>query len=226
MPAPIIPHGDPEDGHMLWGDSDDGNSSVPETENHTAEPFVEEESCHLPTSQDKDAGKGNVICLSDAMLPSEGSALHATGSCRPCNFITRSKRCERGSRCCFCHDTVHIQRTVRPSRTKREQYRRLVQRLFDEVETNPKAFDRETRTFSPSLIDMIPNAFAMNQQLMKKLSRRLEVHALNCTGEPTYPVPSNISAEATWQSLYEGVDRNQVGVMYAAGPWKFQMLSF
>ncbi|CAK0910586.1 unnamed protein product [Prorocentrum cordatum] len=37
-----------------------------------------------------------------AALPSEGSALHAQGRCKPCAFVDTTG-CENGSRCKFCH---------------------------------------------------------------------------------------------------------------------------
>lgn len=36
-------------------------------------------------------------------LPSLGSALHALGRCRPCDFMYRNDNCREGAACSFCH---------------------------------------------------------------------------------------------------------------------------
>mmetsp|Transcript_51162 Transcript_51162/g.121595 ORF Transcript_51162/g.121595 Transcript_51162/m.121595 type:complete len:386 (-) Transcript_51162:186-1343(-) len=41
--------------------------------------------------------------LGSAALPSEGSALHYTGDCRPCAWVWKASGCKNGSACRHCH---------------------------------------------------------------------------------------------------------------------------
>merc|ERR1712066_615652 len=36
-------------------------------------------------------------------LPNVGSALHGTGSCRPCAWFHKSTSCQKNKECSFCH---------------------------------------------------------------------------------------------------------------------------
>jgi len=62
-------------------------------------------------------------------LPSRGAALHAMGTCTPCHFFSTSRGCNWGGNCGFCHRSHLKVPRVRPSKTKRERARRLVQSL-------------------------------------------------------------------------------------------------
>eukprot|EP00929_Paragymnodinium_shiwhaense_P094035 TRINITY_DN543_c0_g1_i1.p1 TRINITY_DN543_c0_g1~~TRINITY_DN543_c0_g1_i1.p1 ORF type:complete len:284 (+),score=61.39 TRINITY_DN543_c0_g1_i1:95-946(+) len=54
---------------------------------------VPEETVSPPSADEADA----------ADLPSVGSRMHSTGSCRPCGFFWKARGCSNGSECEFCH---------------------------------------------------------------------------------------------------------------------------
>eukprot|EP00747_Dinoflagellata_sp_TGD_P150841 gnl/TRDRNA2_/TRDRNA2_177154_c0_seq1.p1 gnl/TRDRNA2_/TRDRNA2_177154_c0~~gnl/TRDRNA2_/TRDRNA2_177154_c0_seq1.p1 ORF type:complete len:608 (-),score=138.57 gnl/TRDRNA2_/TRDRNA2_177154_c0_seq1:338-2053(-) len=54
-----------------------------------------------PLAQSEDPASP-AMCESADPLPSIGSAQHASGECRRCNFFAKG-RCKNGKECCFCH---------------------------------------------------------------------------------------------------------------------------
>eukprot|EP00930_Biecheleria_cincta_P057280 TRINITY_DN4324_c0_g1_i2.p1 TRINITY_DN4324_c0_g1~~TRINITY_DN4324_c0_g1_i2.p1 ORF type:complete len:352 (-),score=22.92 TRINITY_DN4324_c0_g1_i2:312-1367(-) len=59
-------------------------------------------------------------------LPSVGSALHASGSCKACLFMISPSGCQQGALCDFCH--FKHARSMRPSRRKRDRFKRILER--------------------------------------------------------------------------------------------------
>jgi hypothetical protein len=45
----------------------------------------------------------NAVVSSDGTLPSVGSAMHGSGSCRPCAWFYKAQGCSNGSECRHCH---------------------------------------------------------------------------------------------------------------------------
>jgi len=77
-----------------------------------------------------DSGDDGTVCqvlkldltttlLDEALLPSIGSAQHATGECKRCNFFPKG-RCQNGKNCTFCH-FPHDKR--KPSRQEKRERR-------------------------------------------------------------------------------------------------------
>lgn len=66
-------------------------------------------------------------------LPSIGSAAHFTDSCRPCLFAHTRIGCREGENCTRCHFTHCGQRRARPSKGKRDRYRKLIERSIEEM---------------------------------------------------------------------------------------------
>lgn len=60
-------------------------------------------------------------------LPSVGSALHNVGGCKPCLLIVAKSGCAQGADCDFCHFR-HVRKSMRPSKGKRERFKRLLER--------------------------------------------------------------------------------------------------
>jgi len=65
----------------------------------------------------------------DTSLPSEGSKLHATGNCKPCNFFAKGT-CASGPACGFCHLTHEKRRATRQE--KRDRHDRWLQKQATE----------------------------------------------------------------------------------------------
>ena len=61
-------------------------------------------------------------------LPSAGSTLHQADSCRPCLLLRTNIGCQKGELCDYCHFEHTRRQKMRPSKTKRDRFKRLVQR--------------------------------------------------------------------------------------------------
>lgn len=61
-------------------------------------------------------------------LPSVGSAQHADLTCRPCLFVHTSVGCQKAEACLFCHFRHKRKNKTRPCKSKRERYRKLIER--------------------------------------------------------------------------------------------------
>mmetsp|Transcript_39955 Transcript_39955/g.105291 ORF Transcript_39955/g.105291 Transcript_39955/m.105291 type:complete len:241 (-) Transcript_39955:4-726(-) len=68
------------------------------------------------------------------ILPSAGSARHATGDCRPCAFMDKEIGCRGGLNCNYCHFEHGGRARVRPCKGKRERYRKCLQRFQAEID--------------------------------------------------------------------------------------------
>ena len=67
-------------------------------------------------------GRKNITCVGDEdnVLPSIGSASHASGNCRPCAFVRHTKGCQNGAECQFCH-LCNFDMTVEKRRRRKER---------------------------------------------------------------------------------------------------------
>mmetsp|Transcript_132309 Transcript_132309/g.368827 ORF Transcript_132309/g.368827 Transcript_132309/m.368827 type:complete len:347 (+) Transcript_132309:82-1122(+) len=194
-------------------------------------PDMNHQAALLADEECLDAGSGRWAHPEDtAALPSTGSAWHATGECRPCHHIVRSKRCKQGDKCGFCHFPEHVQRQQRPSKQKREQYRKLAQQMLEEVDANPEAYDHEQQALAPFLSQKIPKLFADNKQLMRKLNRRVQRQAWEsaqkCPVGPDPWLPLDASPETWLQPMLEAGKLSQGGRIQQVGTWKVELLSF
>jgi len=75
-----------------------------------------------------------------------GSVLHASGQCRSCAYFVATQPCAQGMRCGFCHLSHNTEAAGaqgdrkegnRPSRTQRDRYNRLVQRMKEDIQLDP-----------------------------------------------------------------------------------------
>jgi len=67
-------------------------------------------------------------------LPSRGSALHAEGSCKRCNFFAKG-RCQNGEECTFCHFPHDKRKATRQEKRERRSSRLLMDSSGDEMES-------------------------------------------------------------------------------------------
>mmetsp|Transcript_103756 Transcript_103756/g.302852 ORF Transcript_103756/g.302852 Transcript_103756/m.302852 type:complete len:181 (-) Transcript_103756:178-720(-) len=88
-----------------------------------------------------EAAEEAALVVSD--LATLGSALHNSGGCKPCDFVSRGQICRNGSQCNFCHFHAGLRRK-RPGRKKREKAARRASRQWatgdsseDEAEAAP-----------------------------------------------------------------------------------------
>jgi hypothetical protein len=99
-------------------------------------------------------------------LPSMGSALHSSFGCKPCKHMPN---CHHGYSCRFCHFPNHGEGfhryRMRPCKSKRDRYKALVERTFDQIDRRPDSFDPEQLDLPPSV--------ASNQEVMSKFMTRV-----------------------------------------------------
>jgi len=106
-------------GRILWADIVDSESEPVSTE---ADASVKERvSSAASTSEDELHIEDNTIALF------QGSALHASGSCKPCIFFKKTVGCRMGFQCAFCHLPHTGCRKMRPSKQRRQRIKRRAQ---------------------------------------------------------------------------------------------------
>lgn len=126
-------------------DSFDETSTVAPSSNASPETVLVD----CADESDEDAA-GEQVC-NDQELPSAGSALHAAGQCRPCNFFGKG-RCGNGKDCVFCH-MPHQKRkpTRQEKRDRKSQWlEREGQKLAEEASQNMTIVLREVFDFLPT----------------------------------------------------------------------------
>jgi hypothetical protein len=166
---------------QLWELADSGASSsspgVAETsESSTSAPGADEMEDH-----DLEFTFGTPQNASE--VPSLGSVGHDVQRCnRPCTNFSRG-RCMLGYECKFCHYDHKSQKPAsnhKPCRSKRVQYRKLVEGLMNSVEVAPE-------DFQPSAVyASLPQFITSNTRLSTKLMKRLENHhQQHCAGAPS-----------------------------------------
>jgi len=126
-------------------EGDDANEQDSKSSRDGSDDFKELEDDNGPESpgssnESGSDGEDGVECdiiVDPDSLPSMGSALHALGECKRCNFFPKG-RCQNGKDCTFCH-FPHDKR--KPSRQeKRERRAAWLEQQGDQV--SPKAKDR------------------------------------------------------------------------------------
>jgi len=84
-------------------------------------------------------------------LPSPGSAAHDLGKCKPCLFLVESIGCISGEGCAFCH-FPHNRRTMpRPSKGKRDRFRKYLEK----IDVKPKATTGQSQQGTSSQPSML-----------------------------------------------------------------------
>jgi len=124
----------------------------------------------------------------DGQTSSMGSTLHQSGNCRPCRHMMISNTCPEGMKCLFCHlkhtmpsqvidaqlaslgetDELEEKRRERqrPCKSKRDQYKKIVNKFEAEILRDPFGFNIES-------VKVPPRIFT-SPELTSKFMRRLE----------------------------------------------------
>lgn len=77
--------------------------------------------------QDNLSGNKKEIAATDSGgMQSMGSALHASGECRPCHYVSTKSGCSKGAECTFCHMAHPKRCRPRPCKSKRQKCKQLV----------------------------------------------------------------------------------------------------
>jgi hypothetical protein len=133
------------------------------------------------TPSAEDSASGSVVevvtkvSLDDlCTLPSLGSSGHAAFKCRPCVF---APTCPRGATCRCCHFPEHgegytSKTKMRPCKGKREQYKSLIRRTFNAIDSNPETFNPEELKM-PWSVHMNPRA---KQKFLARTQKHLQEH--------------------------------------------------
>lgn len=97
-------------------------------------------------------------------LPSQGSALHASGTCKPCLFHSTGK-CANRSSCKFCHYQHEPGRT-RPGKEKRRRAQKLVDYLEANCRTTSELAEFANKIESPYARDILMTKVKRLQDLV------------------------------------------------------------
>jgi len=103
-------------------------------------------------------------------LPSEGSALHAAGLCRPCAFVNSKAGCRNDMNCAFCHAPHQTESKRRPCKAKRDRVRRFIERMENMIEENPTSFNED----DPKLLPSIEHSAVLREKVMTRLRNHSE----------------------------------------------------
>lgn len=82
-----------------------------------------------------------------APAESRGSAGHEDGTCKPCLFISSPFGCVSGAECGFCHFRHNRSDKPRPSKLKRERFKKYQAKIYSRMDT-PALEDASTGTSS------------------------------------------------------------------------------
>jgi len=147
------------------------------------------------SSGDSDSSEeGNEVVVVDLdNLPSMGSAQHATGECKRCNFFPKG-RCQNGKNCQFCH-FPHDKR--KPSRQEKRERRAAW------LDHQPDGEDPSTDEQSP-VAKVGPLLSEMQPEAVQHLSGPL-LMGLHQGGFPVYPEGELFSDETLAYSIFPGL---------------------
>jgi hypothetical protein len=119
-----------------------------------------------------------------------GSIGHDRGECsQPCAFTHRHRGCAKGARCEFCHFSMHTVVRLQPCKSRRLRFIKQKQRLLEELERDPDAFDLSNYELPPSISGC--------ERTYRKLKLTLENH------RDTIRVLREV---ATWEQAVRGQD--------------------
>jgi len=106
-------------------------------------------------------------------------ARHEEGSCKPCIHAAKGTpdACPYQDACKFCHfEHTYLWKAKRPSKARRDRYRKQSARIVAQAVTNPEGFDVESME--------LPTYIAKNRWLTAKLKKRIN-HFVEETARPT-----------------------------------------
>mmetsp|Transcript_117804 Transcript_117804/g.333975 ORF Transcript_117804/g.333975 Transcript_117804/m.333975 type:complete len:254 (-) Transcript_117804:194-955(-) len=152
------------------GDVSDGDSSDGSDIERERQQQIEEQRAHMESLQnvDVEALKRSIPLDGDGQLTSIGSVGHAAGTCKVCLFAHSKAGCTNGMYCSFCHfyhKRPKRKNKLRPSKGKRDRYRKLVHHLTGQIKSQPETFDMNTVELPPSI--------AANESMRAKLFAKL-----------------------------------------------------
>jgi len=156
-----------------------------------------DESLQPPGSSDdgSDVSEGDDVVVDMDNLPSMGSAQHAAGECKRCNFFPKG-RCQNGKNCQFCH-YPHDKR--KPSRQEKRE-RRAAWLDGHEGQDSPSTDEQSPMAkVGPLLSEMRPEVV---QQLANPF---LFKHGLYPGGFPVYPEEELYRDETLAYSIFPGL---------------------
>eukprot|EP00403_Amphidinium_massartii_P021717 CAMPEP_0178397546 /NCGR_PEP_ID=MMETSP0689_2-20121128/14303_1 /TAXON_ID=160604 /ORGANISM="Amphidinium massartii, Strain CS-259" /LENGTH=215 /DNA_ID=CAMNT_0020018261 /DNA_START=82 /DNA_END=726 /DNA_ORIENTATION=+ len=105
-------------------------------------------------------------------IPSIGSMQHESGSCTPCVFANSpTVGCRKGPFCNFCHYRHRISSEKRLPKAKREQLRKFINNLTEEIEKDPDYLEKNQV--------QIPASLEKNPALLRSIVKRLEELSAN-----------------------------------------------
>jgi len=114
----------------------------------------------------------------DEVLPSIGSVGHWNKTCKACLFVHTKIGCQNGAICHFCHYVHKGKNTSRPCKSKRDRYRKLVerctqaqkveQRMPEGVDSQVLAYVLSDRRHAQCLSNKIQRADDADRALLAK----------------------------------------------------------
>jgi hypothetical protein len=152
-----------------------------------------------PISDDvSDTSEEDEVIVDMDNLPSMGSAAHATGECKRCNFFPKG-RCSNGKNCQFCH-FPHDKR--KPSRQEKRERRAAWLDQNGMPQDDSSNVDTPTAKVGPLLsAGSLPSA-EMPQHFTGPL---LSKHGLHQGGFPVYPEEELYRDETLAYSIFPGM---------------------
>eukprot|EP00747_Dinoflagellata_sp_TGD_P063355 gnl/TRDRNA2_/TRDRNA2_153405_c0_seq5.p1 gnl/TRDRNA2_/TRDRNA2_153405_c0~~gnl/TRDRNA2_/TRDRNA2_153405_c0_seq5.p1 ORF type:complete len:335 (+),score=43.78 gnl/TRDRNA2_/TRDRNA2_153405_c0_seq5:93-1097(+) len=122
------------------------------------------------SAEQLEALRASVPLDENGQMTSVGSAMHASGMCKPCLFIASKVGCTNGIVCSFCHFPHKRKNKPRPCKGKRDRYRRLVSRMEDMIHDNPDLIEEAD-------LIQFPPSIEQNPKLKSKLVSKMETYA-------------------------------------------------
>jgi len=142
-------------------------------------------------------------------LEQENLTLHTLGHCRPCHYTSRNYGCFAGENCKFCHLQHDGVKRPRPSKSKRQQVKRVLDSIEGLREAQPDRF-----------ADMVGRLSEQNGYLRSVLRGReaAKRKARDREGQPEEheadnSAPSQPGAAAAPDSKPRGAYKRQIGIL-------------
>jgi len=150
-----IPDCAPADHMTPRSNTDPVDNARPASVNQT--PNTEKSTNGEPTSE------AIIATYSEASLPSEGSAGHAEGICKPCQWFWKPRSCRKGTSCDFCH-LCDMQKSKQHMKEMRTEWRRKGETDLEVEVAVTATHDLESHTCNFLSMDRIVGRDPFEQQ--------------------------------------------------------------
>jgi len=170
---------------------------------------------------DLEALRGCIPSDDQGRLTSLGSVLHAGGECTACVFALTDQGCKHGVLCTFCHfphERRKAKNNKRPSKDKRDRYRKVTYELKAKLDPqggdDPKPMELEA-----CAIDLPPR-LASNEAMRDKVLAQLEAHRKKVRqggGDPQGEDRFITLLQARMREAWQGGDPGAAGSRAPAG---------